>query len=101
LFEKITAYWHTVTAILAAATYLWFAQKDMPFLPRVGKVVGACLLGVSVAPEIAVKFGTGQNTTLVAVITLGWVVLDAVSTLIHNRALLVEMITRIIRGGGK
>lgn len=101
MFEKISAYWHTATAIVAAATYLWFAQKDMPFFQRVGKVVGSSLLGVSVAPEIAAKYGTGQNTTLVAVITIGWVVLDAATTLFRNRALLVDAIAKIIRGGGR
>lgn len=101
MFEKIIAYWQTATAIVAAATYVWFAHKDMPFFERAGKVFGACLLGVSIAPEIAARYGIGHNTTLVAVITLGWVFLDAVTTLFHNRALLIEMIAKIIRGGGK
>lgn len=99
MLEKIAAYWHTVSAIGAAAIYVWFAQKDMPFFQRAGKVVGACLLGVSVAPELSERFGAGLNTTLVAVITLGWVFLDAVTTLFQNRQALAEMISRIVRGG--
>lgn len=92
-------YWNTISAIGAAAIYVWFAQKDMPFFQRAGKVLGACLLGVSVAPELSERFGAGLNTTLVAVITLGWVVLDAATTLIKNRQVLAEMIARIVRGG--
>lgn len=97
MFEKTIYYWF---AVLGAAIYVYSAQKDMPFPWRLLKVLSACLLGVSVSPEISEKFGSGENMTLVAVITLGWVVIDAATTLIKQHKPLMDMI-RKLSGGDK
>ena len=97
MFDKGLHWW---MAAIGAAIYVYSAQKDMPFLARLLKVSGACLLGVSVAPEIEQKFGTGENLTLIAVITLGWVVIDTSVTLVKEHRALIELIKKL-NGGGK
>ena len=93
--EKNVHYW---VAVIGAAIDVYTSQKDMPFLARMLKVTSACALGVSVAPEVAERFGSGEKLTLVAVITLGWVVIDAATTLILKHKALLDLIGKLTGG---
>lgn len=96
LLEKTLHYW---LAVLAAAIYVYTSQKDVPFLPRIGRVIGGGLLGVSTGDEVATAFGTGEKLTTVAIIALGWFALDAGATLIRKHKTLIDLIRKI--NGGK
>jgi hypothetical protein len=95
LFDKTIHYWF---AVIGAAVYVYMAQKDVPFLPRISRVIGAGLIGVSTGDEIAETFGTAEKITTVAVIALGWLVLDAGATLIRHHKSFLDLL-RKMKGG--
>lgn len=91
--EKSVNFW---LAVIGAALYVYASHKDMPFFPRMLKVVSASLIGVSTHEEISASIGAVSfNATLVAIIVLSWVIIDATVTLIMNHKDLIALIRKV------
>lgn len=84
-----------IMAVIGAAIYVYTSQKDMPFLARLLKVSGAVFIGVSVEPDLTDRFGAGEKLTLIASITLSWVVIDAAATLVAKHKDLLDLIRKV------
>jgi len=91
--EKLTPSY--IMAVIGAALYVYAAQKEMPFWQRVIKVASSACIGVAVGPELAEKFGTGPNLTVIATITLAWVVVEALTTFVLKHADLLDLIRKV------
>ena len=83
-------------AVIGASIYVYLSQKEGAFLVKFVRVVAAVAMAVPTHEEVALMIGAGENTTLVLLIPLIWVVLDAGSSLIKDHKAIMEIVTKKI-----
>lgn len=91
MFSKSPEYW---VALVSAAVYVFLNAKDRPLGFRVGMVAVSTGLGYSVTPDVVAYFNVPEILALIGVITMGYFVLDVLTSLVSDRTLWIDMIKK-------
>lgn len=89
LLNKGMSFWFVV---IGAAMYVYTAHKDLPFIPRVTKVISSVLIGLGTFEEAAERFGGSEKIMLGSIIVICWVAIDVAVTLLLDYKNVVAVI---------
>jgi len=92
LLDKSPSFW---LAVIGASIYVYRSQpEEGAFLGKLIRVVGAVAMTVPTHEEVALMIGAGENITLILMIPLIWVILDASAAIIKDHKAFMAIVMK-------
>lgn len=85
-------------ALLAGAIYVWRKSATKGILMRSSEALISGLLGFSVGPDASIWSGANVAISTLLITTLGYLVLDALTSIVADRAVFREILIRYLGG---